>query len=114
MLYTTLSQPVIFACMLAGGIAGGLLFVLAHSLLTALKAKRICFDVANFFCTICCAAIFYFISLSTNYGQFRLFAIATFVFSIIATFFVLNKIFVKVAKICYNKLYARRKKKKNN
>lgn len=114
MLYSTLSQPLVFLCILASGLAGGLTFVFTRLISFACKNNKAVLQIGYFFSALSCAAIFYFVNLAVNYGELRFFALATFVIAVTIMQFVLSKTFGKLFKLCYNKFHARGKNKKNS
>lgn len=113
MLYQTLSQPLVFLYLFLAGVAGGLVFELFLLFSKFFKHKAVKQSL-YFIATIFNALIFFAVNLSVNYGQFRVYALLTFVSAIILERLLLGKFFAIIFKRCYNILNGRKQKKKNH
>lgn len=112
MLYPSLSQPSVFFCLFAAGFACGFLFCIAKVVYSILKQKAFALHVGNFLSVIASAAVFYFVNLTVNYGQVRLFVLFAFVAGVCLQCFVISKVFGVLFKKWYNKFHGRAKEQK--
>ena len=110
MLYSTLSQPIVFLCLFATGLLGGLAFVII-SFFT--RKNKIFLHVLQFFSICFCFLSFHLVNLFVNYGELRLFTI----FAYLLGFFLINLLFskfiAKILKKLYNFINGKRKKEKD-
>lgn len=114
MLYPTLSQPLVFLCLILAGLIGGLVYELALIVTKICGNGRFTKQIMLFVATIMCAVLFFVVNLSVNYGEFRIYALLTYVFTIILEWIILGKFFAILSQKCYNVLNGRKQKKKNN
>lgn len=109
MLYSTLSQPLVFFVVFLSGIAGGIIFDILKTLAFLSgndKYSKILFD---FLATVFAFAILYIVNLNVNYGQFRVYVVSTFLLSIYIERVLSKFLWTK----CVKKWYNRVKEKKN-
>lgn len=115
MLYTALSQPLVFLLTFLAGIAGGVLFDVFKTL-TFLsgndKYSKVFFD---FLATLFAFSLLYIVNLNINYGQFRIYVLVAFLLALFCERLLSKFLWTKCIKRCYNRLrekgYARKKKK---
>lgn len=83
MLYPTLSQPIVFLCLSLTGLAGGVIYECGTILTKLFDSSKIAKQIFLFLSTILCGVLFFLVNLAINYGQFRSYAVFTFIGSII-------------------------------
>lgn len=114
MLYPTISQPLVFLYLFLAGLLGGIVFHIALVVAKICGNGKILKQIALFLATIANAALFFIVNLAVNYGQFRTYAILTFVCAIILEQITLGNLFAILSQKCYNILDGRKQKKKNH
>ena len=116
MLYPTLNQPLIIVVMLLCGFAGGVIFDLCR-LLTLLSGNdKVSKHIFDFLAVLLGFALLFFVNLKFNYGQFRVYVFAVFMFSFVLQQKLSQKLWTKLLGKWYSSIVQRReewKKKKN-
>lgn len=113
MLYPTLSQPLVFLYLVLAGLVGGLVYELALIVAKICGNRTFAKQIMLFFATILCAGLFFVVNLSINYGEFRIYALLTYVFTILLEWIILGKFFAILSQKCYNIFNGRKQKKKS-
>lgn len=114
MLYPTLSQPLVFLYLLLAGLASGLIYEFCILLTKTCQRNSILKQVFLFLATIASAVVFWLVNLAVNYGEFRIYALLTFITAIIFERITLGKVFAILSQKCYNALNGRKEKKKTD
>ena len=103
MLYPTLNQPYVFIIIFLTGLASGLLFDLANFLSLLFNNNKIIKQLFYFLSTISTGFLLFAVNLVTNFGQFRIFILLSFIFALTIERFTLghliNKFLDKTRKI---------------
>lgn len=114
MLYPTLSQPIVFLYLSLTGLAGGVIYECGTILTKLFDSSKIAKQIFLFISTILCGVLFFLVNLAINYGQFRSYAVFTFIGSIILERITLGKFFAFLGQKCYNAINGRKQKKKTH
>ena len=101
-LFETLNQPYVLLWLMVGGYLSGLFFDLNYLITFLCNNNKIVKNILDTLSTVASFVMLYFINLSTNYGQFRVYVIAMFVFSLLLERITLGKIIAKTKNACYN------------
>lgn len=110
MLYSTLSQPIVFLCLFATGVLGGVVF---FTITFVVKKSKILLHTLQFFCVCFCFVSFHFVNLFTNYGEIRMFSVGAFLLGFFIVNILFSKFIAKILKKLYNLVCGKRKKEKN-
>lgn len=111
MLYPALSQPLVFLYLFLAGFAGGIIYEISLALAKIFKSN-IFKQLLLFISTVLCGVIFWIVNLHVNYGQFRFYALLTFICAIILERILVGKFFAILFQKCYNAFNGRKQKKK--
>ena len=118
MLYPTLNQPLIFLVIFAVGLASGLLFDIAHVLSFFSGNDKFTKGLFDFIAVTFSFGILFYSNLAVNYGQFRIYVVASFLLAIFLERILSKFLWTRCIKRCYNnfkeRANERRKKKKDN
>ena len=98
MLYESLSQPLIILCVLASGIAAGMIFDIGKFANYFFNRNKVSKQIILTICTIISA------NLKVNFGRFRVYILLIFALAIIFERFTIGKLWTKLLEKCYNSL----------
>ena len=104
MLYESLSQPIIILCILAIGIACGMIFDVGKFINYFFNQNKFTKQLILSFCTILSAVLLFIVNLQVNYGRFRVYILLLFTISFIVERYTIGKLWTKALEKCYNKL----------
>ena len=110
MLYPTLNQPLIVLIIFTVGMASGLIFDIAR-ILTTISGEKWSKHIFDFLATIICFFALFFINLSINLGQFRIYILAVYLASFTLERFFSKILWTKLLLKWYTNVMNRRKKK---
>ena len=111
MLYPSLNQPIVFIVLFCGGILAGITFLLCKICVKNLEKHKFLAQICYFFTILICFFIFSAFNLLANYGQFRLFAILSFLLGMICFDFLAKFLWTKGKEKWYNLKDGRKTKK---
>lgn len=114
MLYPTLSQPLVFLYLFLAGLLGGAIYHIALIVAKICGNGKFLKQILLFLATIANAIMFFIVNLAINYGQFRIYAILTYICAIILEQITLGNLFAILSQKCYNIIDGRKQKKKNH
>ena len=95
MLYPTLNQPIVFIFIFLTGLASGLLFDLSNFLVIFFNRNKIIKQIFYFLATILSTFLLFIVNLITNFGNFRIFIILSFIVALLLERFTLGKLISK-------------------
>ena len=111
MLYPTLNQPLVFLIMFCTGIICGIIFSLTKMINNKISRYKILVQLFYFLSIVFSFALFSFLNLICNFGQLRLYVFLATGIGIFVEKTILQKIWTKLNKKCYNLLHGRKENK---
>ncbi len=114
MLYSSLSQPLVWTTLFCAGLICGLIYPATLFFIKKIKKNTIIRHLFDFIFVILCGFCYYFLNLYVNYGQFRFFSVVAFLLGFGLAWLATEKLFAKLVKTCYNKFHGKRKAKKGD
>ena len=110
MLYPTLNQPIILLALAAGGIFAGLIFDASKILATLSGNDKFSRHFFDFVATILSFLILFYLNLSLNYGQFRIYVLIVFLLSFALERLISKFLWTKLLSKWYSSITRREKK----
>lgn len=108
MLYPTSNQPTVFLIMFCTGIICGIIFSLTKKINDNLQTHKILIQIFYFISIIISFLLFSFFNLICNYGELRLYVFLATGIGIFVEVTILQKLWTKLYKKCYNLLHGRK------
>lgn len=112
MLYTSLSQPTIFALFCLSGFLSGFWVDLKNIISTIFRKNTVLNHIFSFLFYFFVFFSYFFINLNINFGEIRFFSLITFIGSFAIQRFIMNNFVAKTLTTWYNKAKEKQSERK--
>lgn len=110
MLYPTINQGMVFVYIFICGTCCGLLFDIINILLPFFNENKIIKHIFQFFATFLSILALFLTNLYVNFGQFRFYVIASYIFAIVLERTIIGKLILHIVKKVHQKFLKLKKR----